>query len=215
MERLLLTAAFGEYLAQIAGGIPMSQGETVRLGALGVSRDGAAPLRGRGGRPRRRGTADATKSKLAALIADQPGVTTFGDTGLDETLDRDARRRCAASPRPRCCRTRTSGISATSYIPAEILAKLGELGVFGLTIPEEFGGLGLGKEAMCVVSEELSRGYIGVGSLGTRSEIAAELILGGGTDEQKQKYLPQDRLGRAAADGGVHRAQHRLRPRRR
>ena len=58
-------------------------------------------------------------------------------------------------------------------------------------MPEEFGGLGLGKEAMCVVSEELSRGYIGVGSLGTRSEIAAELILGGGTDEQKQKYLPK------------------------
>ena len=77
------------------------------------------------------------------------------------------------------------------YIPAEVLAKLGELGVFALTLPEEFGGLGLGKEAMCLVSEELSRGYIGVGSLGTRSEIAAELILGGGTEEQKQKYLPK------------------------
>ena len=42
---------------------------------------------------------------------------------------------------------------------------------------------------MCLVSEELSRGYIGVGSLGTRSEIACELILGNGTEEQKQKYL--------------------------
>ena len=77
------------------------------------------------------------------------------------------------------------------YIPLEVIAKLGELGVFGLTLPEEYGGLGLGKEAMCVVSEELSRGYIGVGSLGTRSEIAGELILSGGTEEQKQKYLPQ------------------------
>ena len=90
---------------------------------------------------------------------------------------------------------------------------MAELGVFGLTIPEEYGGLGLGKESMCVVSEELSRGYIGVGSLGTRSEIAAELILGGGTEEQKRKWLPQDRLRRDAADRGVHRAQHRLRPR--
>jgi (2S)-methylsuccinyl-CoA dehydrogenase len=44
---------------------------------------------------------------------------------------------------------------------------------------------------MCVVSEELSRGYIGVGSLGTRSEIAAELIIGGGTEEQKRKWLPK------------------------
>ena len=61
----------------------------------------------------------------------------------------------------------------------------------GMTIPEDFGGMGLGKELMCVVSEELSRGYIGVGSLGTRSEIAAELILGGGTNEQKVKWLPK------------------------
>ena len=68
---------------------------------------------------------------------------------------------------------------------------MAELGVFGLTIPEEYGGMGLGKESMCVVSEELSRGYIGVGSLGTRSEIAAELILGGGTDAQKQQWLPK------------------------
>ena len=77
------------------------------------------------------------------------------------------------------------------YIPMPVVKQMAELGVFGLTIPEEFGGLGLGKESMCVVSEELSRGYIGVGSLGTRSEIAAELILGGGTPEQKEKWLPK------------------------
>ena len=78
-----------------------------------------------------------------------------------------------------------------SYIPMEVIAQMSDLGVFGLTIPEDFGGMGLGKESMCVVSEELSRGYIGVGSLGTRSEIAAELILGGGTAEQKAKWLPK------------------------
>jgi (2S)-methylsuccinyl-CoA dehydrogenase len=75
------------------------------------------------------------------------------------------------------------------YIPLDIIKKMSELGVFGLTIPEEYGGLGLEKKAMCIVSEELSRGWVGVGSLGTRSEIAAELILIGGTEEQKQKYL--------------------------
>ena len=80
-------------------------------------------------------------------------------------------------------------------IPLEIVEEMGELGVFGLTIPEEFGGLGLSKTAMCVVSEELSRGYIGVGSLGTRSEIAAELILGGGTEAQKAKWLPKIACG--------------------
>jgi (2S)-methylsuccinyl-CoA dehydrogenase len=78
-----------------------------------------------------------------------------------------------------------------SYIPLPVVQQMAELGVFGLTIPEDYGGMGLGKESMCVVSEELSRGYIGVGSLGTRSEIAAELILGGGTEEQKRKWLPK------------------------
>lgn len=75
-------------------------------------------------------------------------------------------------------------------IPMDIVDQMSELGVFGLTIPEEYGGLGMSKVAMCVVTEELSRGYIGVGSLGTRAEIAAELILGGGTEEQKKRWLP-------------------------
>ena len=90
---------------------------------------------------------------------------------------------------------------------------MAELGVFGLTIPEEYGGMGLSKVSMCVVSEELSRAYIGVGSLGTRSEIAAELILGGGTEAQKQRFLPKHRVGRDPADRGLHRAEHRLGPR--
>ena len=91
-----------------------------------------------------------------------------------------------------------------------LIDEMSELGVFSLTLPEEYGGLGLGKEAMCVVSEELSRGYIGVGSLGTRSEIAEELILNGGTDAQKQQWLPRHRQRRDSADGGVHRAEYRF-----
>jgi (2S)-methylsuccinyl-CoA dehydrogenase len=78
-----------------------------------------------------------------------------------------------------------------AYIPMEIVQELASLGVFALTLPEEFGGMALSKEAMCVVSEELSRGWIAVGSLGTRAEIACELILGGGTEEQKRKWLPK------------------------
>lgn len=190
MEGLLLKAAFGEYLAQIAGGIPMSQGETVRIAALEVGlaeirrfEDAVADLVADG-------SSDATKRKLADLIAAQPAVTTFGDTGLDETLSEmrvQMRRFCEAEVLPHAHEWHLTN----SYIPTEVLAKLSELGVFALTLPEAFGGLGLGKEAMCLVSEELSRGYIGVGSLGTRSEIAGELILGAGTEEQKQKYLPK------------------------
>jgi (2S)-methylsuccinyl-CoA dehydrogenase len=189
-ERLLLTAGFGEYLAQIAGGIPMSQGETVRLGALGVARSDTRRFEEEVGDLIDAGTDDALKARLAGLIAAQPAVTAFGDTGLDETLSEmraQMRRFAEAEVLPHAHQWHL----ANQYVPAEVVAKLGELGVFGLTIPEEFGGLGLGKESMCVVSEELSRGYIGVGSLGTRSEIAAELILGAGTDAQKQKYLPK------------------------
>src|SRR5262249_42732089 len=109
---------------------------------------------------------------------------------LDETLAtvRDEMRKFAESEvAPRAQHWHRTN----SYIPLDVVAQMSELGVFGLTIPQEHGGLGLGKESMCVVSEELSRGYIGVGSLGTRSEIAAELIIGSGTEEQKRWWLPK------------------------
>ena len=135
------------------------------------------------------GNTAQNRARLVELIGDGHGAT-VGACGLDDTLEqiRDEMRKFADSEvvedAHRWHRT-------NSYIPLEIIAQMSELGVFGLTIPEEFGGMGLGKESMCVVSEELSRGYIGVGSLGTRSEIAAELILGGGTDEQKRHWLPK------------------------
>jgi (2S)-methylsuccinyl-CoA dehydrogenase len=190
IERLITAAAFGEYLAQIAGGIPMSQNETVRLAALGVPRAEIRRFEEQVADLIDAGTDDGLKARLAELIAAQPAVTTFGDTGLDETLSqmREQMRRFAqAEVLPHAHQWHLDN----TYIPQDVLDKLSELGVFALTLPEAFGGLGLGKEAMCVVSEELSRGYIGVGSLGTRSEIAAELILGAGTEAQQQKYLPK------------------------
>ena len=72
---------------------------------------------------------------------------------------------------------------------------MSKLGIFGLTIPEEYGGLGMNKLAMCVVTEELSRGYIGIGSLGTRTDISSELLLIGGTEEQKKYWLPKIACG--------------------
>jgi (2S)-methylsuccinyl-CoA dehydrogenase len=188
MERLLVAAAFGEYLAQLAGGIPMSQGETVRAVALGVAQSEVRRFEDAVADLVAEGCAERIKRRLAELIAEQPAVTTFGDTGLDETLGEmrvQMRRFSEAEVLPYAHEWHLKN----QYIPYETIAKLSELGVFGLTLPEGYGGLGLGKEAMCLVSEELSRGYIGVGSLGTRSEIACELILGNGTEEQKQKYL--------------------------
>ncbi len=193
LEQLILQAAFGEYLAQIAGGIPMSQGEIIRLSTLGVPSDTIATFAGSRAvvTLSTLGNSDAARRAIADQIKDSLNTGQFGETGLeDETLDlvRDQFRRFVdekVSPHAHGWHERDE------LIPIEIVDEMSELGVFGLTIPEEFGGLGMGKTAMCVVTEELSRGYIGVGSLGTRSEIAAELIRLGGTEAQKQHYLPK------------------------
>jgi (2S)-methylsuccinyl-CoA dehydrogenase len=189
IEELLVQIGIGEYLAQIAGGIPMSQGEIVRPSDVGLSLDAVvARLSG----PLQALAMSGTVERRARLVELMRGHhdATIGDCGLEETLTtiRDEMRKFADSEVMPHAQTwhRTN-----SYIPLDVLTQMCELGVFGLTISEEHGGLGLGKESMCVVSEELSRGYIGVGSLGTRSEIAAELIIGGGTEEQKRKWLPK------------------------
>jgi len=85
-------------------------------------------------------------------------------------------------------------------IPDAILNPLKEMGVFGLSIPESYGGLQEDDKedtlGMIVVTEELSRGSLGAaGSLITRPEILARALLKGGTEEQKQHWLPQLAVG--------------------
>jgi (2S)-methylsuccinyl-CoA dehydrogenase len=189
-EELLTRIGLGEYLAQAFSAIPMNQGEFVRPADFGLDDDAIAGLRkGAVAELIATGSTPANRLRLAALI-EHAHEGAIGDPGLDETLEHmraEMRRFADAEVIPFA-----QGWHRTnSYIPLEVIQHLSEMGVFGLTIPEEHGGMGLGKVAMCVVSEELSRGYIGVGSLGTRSEIAAELILVGGTDAQKAKYLPK------------------------
>jgi (2S)-methylsuccinyl-CoA dehydrogenase len=186
MEALILQIGFGEYLAQIAGGIPMSQLEAARLSDMEVSwtpSDAAARLIAQG-------NTAAARTALVALMQDNHGRATFGAPGLDDELEmiRDQFRRYADE---KVIPVAHDWHLKDELIPMEVIQALAEMGVFGLTIPEEYGGFGLSKAAMVVVSEELSRGYIGVGSLGTRTEIAAELILCGGTEEQKAHWLPK------------------------
>jgi (2S)-methylsuccinyl-CoA dehydrogenase len=191
MEQLIHQIAFGEYLAQVQGGIQMNQGEILRLQDLGLGQDSLTALRtaavvalSEGG------NTQAARSRLAELMQEQTGATMFGTSGLEEELEmiRDQFRRYAlekVEPHAHDWHLKDE------LIPMEVIEELAEMGVFGLTIPEEFGGFGLSKASMVVVSEELSRGYIGVGSLATRSEIAAELILCGGTEDQKAQWLPK------------------------
>ena len=190
VEEHIVRIGLGEYISQIIGGIPMSQGEVVRPSDLGLSMAQVASRINRACESlMASGNTVERRARLVELIR-QGFHATVGIAGLDETLEsiREEMRKFADAE----VIDRAQGWHRTnSYIPMEVIAQMSDLGVFGLTIPEDFGGMGLGKESMCVVSEELSRGYIGVGSLGTRSEIAAELILGGGTAEQKAKWLPK------------------------
>ena len=187
MEALILQIAFGEYLSQIHGGIPMSQGEMARVQDLGLI---APPPGAAAASLMASGNTAAARQRLVALMRENQGRATFGATGLEDELEmiRDQFRRFAdeqVTPHAHGWHLRDE------LIPMDIIEQLAEMGVFGLTIPEEFGGLGMSKASMVVVSEELSRGYIGVGSLATRSEIAAELILCGGTPDQKAQWLPK------------------------
>lgn len=191
IEQLIVRIGIGEYLAQILGGIPMSQGETVRPSDLGLPvSDIARRFAGSPDILIATGNTAPNRARLAALVQEQESSGHFGEPAIDDTLVaiRDEMRKFAlAEVIPHAHEWHLKN----AYIPLDVIAKLSELGVFGLTLPEHFGGMGLGKESMCVVSEELSRGYIGVGSLGTRSEIASELILAGGTDDQKAYWLPR------------------------
>ncbi|MGE0529857.1 MAG: acyl-CoA dehydrogenase family protein [Hyphomonadaceae bacterium] len=178
-EQLLSKLLASEYAAQLAGGVPMTQVETIRPADFGIE---PPPVTLR--------VTQADKTRLATLLHESPGRATFENTNLDADFEmiRDQFRRFADDKiMPHAHEWHCND----ELIPIEIVEEMGALGVFGLTIPEEYGGSGLGKTSMCVVSEELSRAWIGTGSLGTRSEIAAELIMIGGTDAQKAEWLPK------------------------
>ena len=178
-EQLLSKLLAAEYAAQLAGGVPMTQVEIIRPADFGI----APP-------PVTLTITQAEKTRLAALLHDSQGRATFENTNLDSDFEmiRDQFRSFADD---KIMPHAHSWHCNDELIPIEIVEEMGALGVFGLTIPEEYGGSGLGKTSMCVVSEELSRAWIGTGSLGTRSEIAAELIMIGGTDAQKAEWLPK------------------------
>ena len=190
VEQLILQIAFGEYLAQLRGGLQMSQGEILRLQDLGLGEEETRALTA----PEvmtlaQQGNTQGARTRLVELMQERAAEVTVGASGLDDELEmirEQFRRFVVDKVQPHAHEWHLKD----ELIPMEVITELAEMGVFGLTIPEDYGGLGLSKASMCVVSEELSRGYIGVGSLGTRSEIAAELILGGGTEAQKEKWLP-------------------------
>ena len=190
VEQLILQITFGEYLCQMAGGIPMNQGEIFRLHDIGISQEEISTMMVPAvSELMQSANSQSARLRLVTLMQEHEADTMLGASGLDDELEmirEQFRRYSIEKIEPYAHDWHLKD----ELIPMDVIDELAEMGVFGLTIPEEYGGYGLSKVSMCVVSEELSRGYIGVGSLGTRTEIAAELIIAGGTEEQKQKWLP-------------------------
>ncbi|MCC6216144.1 MAG: acyl-CoA/acyl-ACP dehydrogenase [Polyangiaceae bacterium] len=190
LDRRIAGAYVGELCRATAGGIDIGPCESIAPADLGL--DDAA-LRRTLLAPEVIAFAErhASGEALVALARSAVEGNGYGTHALgDDTLEAiqaEFRRFVAAEVKPIAQEVHRRDV----LLPLELLEKMSALGVFGLTVPEEYGGQGLSKVAMCVVTEELSRGYIGVGSLGTRAEIAAELILGGGTEEQKREWLPR------------------------
>jgi (2S)-methylsuccinyl-CoA dehydrogenase len=186
LEQLIILTTYFEYSAQLSGGLAMSPGEWVRPDDFGI--DYRTVMSGNGVRTLRAfGSPAGCRARIVELIRDnQYGQVAYGSEYL-AVAAAQFRRFVADEIASEAHRWHLEN----AYIPLAVMRKMADLGVFGLTISEAYGGSGLGKLAMCVVSEELSRGYLGVGSLGTRSEIAAELIQTAGTEEQRSSYLPR------------------------
>ena len=191
VEKLMLEITFSEYCAQIKSGIPMSQLEYVRPQDMGLKNG----LFTESGTEEfndliLNGNSNKSRLTLAGLLKEGFSSKNFGNTGLDETtsiVQEQFRKFVEDDVIPHAHEWHLND----DLIPMSIIDKMAEMGVFGLTIPEEYGGLGMTRFVDCVVTEELARGYIGVGSLGTRGDIAAELLITGGTEEQKNRFLPK------------------------
>jgi len=191
VEKLMLEITFSEYCAQIKSGIPMSQLEYVRPQDMGLknglfSESGTEEFNNL----ILNGNSNKSRLTLAGLLKEGFSSKNFGNTGLDETtsiVQEQFRKFVEDDVIPHAHEWHLND----DLIPMSIIDKMAEMGVFGLTIPEEYGGLGMTRFVDCVVTEELARGYIGVGSLGTRGDIAAELLITGGTEEQKNRFLPK------------------------
>ena len=186
-QALLLGIGIGEYLQQLAGGIPMGQNEIFRPQEIGLD-DAVAALKADPSAAwfLAHGNTVATRHALIEQVRAGACIPEgLADADLDAVRDlfrRFSSERIAPQAHP--------WHLADELIPDSVIAEMAALGVFGICIAPEYGGLGLGKLAMCVVTEELSRAWIAAGSLGTRSEIAGELISLAGTPAQKERWLP-------------------------
>lgn len=136
----------------------------------------------------RRATEDASLSAIGRYVIEQRGVNHawLGDEMAAMTRD-SVRQFAEAEVAPIAEHIHRHD----DLIPDALIAKMGELGFFGMAVPEAYGGGGMGNLPMIITTEELSRcSLAAAGSLITRPEILTKALLKGGTEQQKQRWLP-------------------------
>ena len=186
-EQLILDISFIEYIRQILNGIPMSQTEFIKITDFeSINKNDELKI----SENFNFSNINELKERLVKIAVNKDNIIALENTGLDTEYEQ-IREQFQKFNSLNVYNNANKWHLEDKLIPQKIIDDLASLGVFGLTIPEKYGGLGLNKLAMCVVSEELARGYIGVGSLATRTEIASELILNDGTETQKDFWLPK------------------------
>ena len=193
-ELEIAKVGISEYCLQILHGIPMSQNEIIRPNEIFIDENLIEEFK-KIAQTIIDESKSETKQRLCEIIKNNTNNGISPNIGLDQTNEQ-IRQEFAKFTDEKIIPNAQKWHLNDELIPISIIDEMSELGVFGLTIPEEYGGLGLSKTSMCIVSEELSRGWIGTGSLGTRADIAAELILVGGNENQKKKFLPEIAKGK-------------------
>lgn len=188
VEQLSLDIAFGELLSQLVGGVAMGQNEFVRPSDFALFDESVHLAKNESVHYFLSSGNTADKRKALAEFC-RDGIAVAEDFG-DEFIDA-ARTQYRRFTDEKIVPHAHQWHLDNALIPDDLVAELAELGTFGVCIPEQYEGLGLGKLVMSVITEELSRGWIAAGSLGTRSEIAGDLIHHGGTQEQRSHWLPK------------------------
>lgn len=144
----------------------------------------------------RRTTAEALLRELGVEAAATAGRNDWVLDDMHEQVRDQVREFAAAEVMPHAEHIHRTDAT----IPEAFITKMAELGFFGLSIPEEYGGVEMGNLAMIVTTEELSRASLAAaGSLVTRPEILTKALMGGGTEAQKKYWLPKLASGEVMA----------------
>ena len=191
MREKTAIAAVGQLITNLRDRLSLGA-DDLGIGDDAIESNFSADVRG----ALRRTTAEALLRELGVEAAATAGRNDWVLDDMHEQVRDQVREFAAAEVMPHAEHIHRTDAT----IPEAFITKMAELGFFGLSIPEEYGGVEMGNLAMIVTTEELSRASLAAaGSLVTRPEILTKALMGGGTEAQKKYWLPKLASGEVMA----------------